>query len=262
MAVKLSVRSWAACVALASVLGLGACAAPPTTTYTNGAGQEVTVNWKDYPLHAYSLPGDLLQAPVKEEAEIVSARLLGEIRAALTKEFGMAWESTGEDRWNPELGNGYGGQAMTTTYNSAEWRTATIPASTAQWKKIVRVISRITTAHGLGPVQLTQDGDSFKNDPEWQKELVEKYGTADPQKLYWWDGTAYTGSQWLLVNLVNVDRDISGRAAKEYQESNFPARSISISYGLTTVPSADLAAFEKALEPFVGLTPPEPTTSD
>ncbi|MEO6530007.1 MAG: hypothetical protein ABI563_19375 [Specibacter sp.] len=259
---KLSIRSWAACVALVSVLGLGGCAAPPTTTYTNGAGQEVTVNWKDYPLHAYSLPGDLRQAPVKEEGGVVSARILGQIRAALTKEFDFAWESTGEPGWQPDLGNGYGGQAMTTTYNSVEWSSTTSPASTAQWQKIVRVISRITTAHGLGPVTLTHDKDTFKNDAEWQKDLVEQYGTADPQKLWWWDGTAYSGSQWLSVYLVNVDRDTTGRAAKEHQESHFPAHSVSISYGVTTVRSADLAAFEKALEPFMGLTPPEPTTSD
>lgn len=247
---------------LASMLGLAACAAPPTTTYTNEAGQDVTVKWKDYPLHAYSLPEDLLAAPVKETVEFRSARLFAEIKTALNKEFSLTWKSTGEPSWNGDWGNGYGGKTMTSTHNSVEWSSTTLPASTAEWKKIVRIVSRVTTAHGLGPVTLTQDGDSFKSDAEWQKELVEQYGTADPEKLWWWDGMASSASQWLSVYLVNVDRDTTGTAAKEYQESKFPARSIAISYGVSTVSRAELPTLKKALEPFVGLTPPEPTTSD
>lgn len=32
--------------------GLGACSPSPTSTYTNAAGQEVTLKWQDYPAHA------------------------------------------------------------------------------------------------------------------------------------------------------------------------------------------------------------------
>ncbi|MHA7268584.1 hypothetical protein [Arthrobacter sp. HLT1-20] len=257
---KVSIRATVTSVALVALLGLGACAAPPTTTYTNDAGQDVTVNWKDYPLHAYSLPEDLLAAPVKENVEFGSARLFAEIKTALNKDFSLTWKSAGEPSWNRDWGNGYGGKTMTSTYNSVEWSSTTLPVSTAEWKKIVRIVSRVTTARGLGPVKLTQDGESFKNDAEWQKDLVEQYGTADPEKLWWWDGMASSGSQWISVYLVNVDRDTTGTAATEYQESKLPARSIS--YGVTTVPRAELHAFKEALEPFVGLTPPEPTTSD
>ncbi|WP_133162841.1 hypothetical protein [Arthrobacter glacialis] len=259
---RFSIRATMGSVAVAALLGLGACAAPPTTTYTNEAGQEVTVNWKDYPVHAYSLPAELLDAPVKEDTEAVAAELFEEIKTALTAEYRMEWEARGEAGWFPTTGNGYGGQAMTYTYNSVEWRSTTLPPSTAEWKKIMSVINGFTTASGLGPVKLTPDSDSLANDPERQKELVEEYGTADLDKLYWWAGTAYSGSQWLSVNLVNVARDTSGKAAKEYQESELPARSISITYGTTTVSRADLPTFKKALEQFEGLTPPEPTTSD
>lgn len=90
----------------------------------------------------------------------------------------------------------------------------------------------------------------------------EKYGTTDPKELYWWAGTAYADSQWLSLALTNVDRDTTGAAAKEYAECGHPPRSISLSYGVTTVARADRAALEAALVLFDGLTPPEPTTSD
>ena len=80
--------------------------------------------------------------------------------------------------------------------------------------------------------------------------------------MNWRDGTAYSGMQWLSVYVVDVDRDPTGSAAKDCEESKLPPRSISISYGVTTVPRADRAALAKALEPFAGLTPPTPTTSD
>ncbi|MHA7304458.1 hypothetical protein ACX80E_04305 [Arthrobacter sp. TMN-49] len=259
---RISIRATVASVALATLFSLAACSAPPTTTYPNGAGQDVTVNWRDYPLSAGSLPDDLALTPVSEDAEAISAGLLGEIKTALTAEYGMAWESAGEAGWFPTTGNGYGGETMTTSYNSHEWRSTTLPAATTEWKKIMGTISGLTAARGLGPVKLTQDSGFFNNDPAWQKKLVEKYGTADPQQLYWWNGTAYSGSQWLAVTMVNVDRDTTGRAATEYQELKLPARSISISYGVATVARDDLPALKQALEPFMGLTPPEATTSD
>lgn len=257
------IRTAVAALFVAAVLaGSSGCAAGPTSTYTDAAGQEVTVNWRDYPLHAYTMPDDVLAAPVKEETEEVSAAILSEIKTALGNEFDLEWNARGEQGWYPSSGNGYGGDAMTTTWNSVGWESDTVPASTAEWDKVMSMASRITRAHGLGPVQLTYHGDTFKNDPEWQRELTENYGTADPQELWWWDGTAHSGMQWLSIRIVDVDRDPTGKAAKEYEQSSLPPRSVSISYGITTVSRADRAALEQALEPFTGLTPPTPTTSD
>ena len=254
-----AVSAFAVAAVLASA---SACAAGPTTTHTNTAGQEVTVNWRDYPLHAYTMPDEVLAAPVKENAEEISAAILSEIKTALGSEFNLHWNARGEQGWYPSSGNGYGGKSMTTTWSSVGWESDTAPAETADWEMVMAITSRITRAHGLGPVKVTHHGDTFKNDLEWQKDLLEKYGTADPQKLWWWDGTAYSGMQWLSINIVDVDRDSTGAAAKEYEQSKLPPRSISISYGITTVSRADRAALEQALEPFAGLTPPTPTTSD
>lgn len=244
------------------MLVLGACAPAPTTTCTNAAGAEVTVDWRNYPAHAGNDAAEILNAPVKEEAEAVSADILEEIRQALGAEFGLQWTASGESGWHPTQGNGYGGTAMTTTFNSVSWTSGSAPAETSDWEKVLAITSGITTARGLGPVKLSPGADILTDDPAWHDELVEKYGTADLEKLYWWSGDAYGSSQWFTLNLVNVDRDATGTAAKEYADSKLPPRSISLSYGTTTIAEADLPAFKQALEPFAGLTPPEPTTSD
>lgn len=259
---RIKVGAVTAAVSMAVAVALSACSESPTSTYTNTAGEEVTVNWKDYPAHAYSLSEELLAAPVKDDAEGVSAAILDELKANLTEEFGLQWTSSGEAGWYPAQGNGYGGKAMTTTFNSVSWDSDSAPAETSDWERILAITNRITTARGLGAVKLSPDADTLKNDTAWHQELVEKYGTADREKLYWWSGTAYADSQWLSVSLVNVDRDTTGKAAAEYEKSGLPPRSISLSYGVTTVSSEDLPAFKEALKPFEGLQNPEATTSD
>lgn len=261
-AFKSTFRAALVTAAVASFVGMSGCAASPTSSYINAAGTKVTVNWKDYPAHAYSLAEEILTAPVKEDAEGVSAAILDELKAALTEESELQWTANGEAGWYPEQGNGYGGKATTTTFNSVSWDSDSAPVESSDWEKILAITNRITSARGLGPVKLSPDAASLKNDPAWHQELLDKYGTTDPNKLYWWTGTASANSQWLSIALVNVDRDTTGKAAAEYEKSGLPPRSISLSYGVTTVSRDELAAFKDALEPFEGLTPPEATTSD
>ncbi|WP_449374378.1 hypothetical protein [Arthrobacter psychrolactophilus] len=191
--------------AVASFVGLSGCAAAPTSSYTNAAGEEVTVNWKDYPAHAGNDAATVLNAPVKEDAEGVSAAILDELKTALTEEFKLQWTASGEAGWFPTQGNGYGGKSMTATFNSVSLDSDSAPAATSDWERILTIANSITSAHGLGPVKLSPDADALKNDPAWHQELLDKYGTADPDKLYWWNGTAYANSQWLSISLVNVE---------------------------------------------------------
>lgn len=244
------------------LLGATACTAPPTTSYTNPAGQEVTVNWKDYPVSAGMLPEDFSNAATQEEAQSTSDAVLHDIRAALTSTHALEWTTRGEAGWFPGGGNGYGGKMMTSIFNSTQWESTTAPASNADWEEIVAITSGITTEHGLGTVQPLFESNNFKNDHSWKKNLTDKYGTADPQKLWWWEGTAHAGPQWLALYMVNVDRDTTGAAAKENEDSGLPARSISISYGTTAVAGKEKAALSEALAPFMGLIPPKATTSD
>ncbi|MDO5752540.1 hypothetical protein [Arthrobacter sp.] len=132
------IRTAVAALSVAGVLASSSgCAAGPTSTYTNAVGQEVTVNWRDYPLHAYTMPDEVLAAPVQEDAEEISAAILSELKTALGREYDLEWNARGEQGWYPSSGNGYGGDAMTTTWNSVGWNSNTVPTSTAEWRKIM-----------------------------------------------------------------------------------------------------------------------------
>lgn len=211
----------------------------PKTSYTTASGQEVAVDWKDYPAPSGNEPDQLLRAPAAEDIESVSAGILTDIMAALTQEFGMAWATSGESSWHPGggNGNGYGGVAMSTTYNSAGWLSDTVPAST-DWARVVEIVDGFTSARGLGTIRL------------------------ESPEPYVWFGTAYGESQWVSVEIHDAALDPAGKAAANYAQIKQPPAAISLSYGATAIPRNDRPAFIKALEPFAGLERPEPTTSD
>lgn len=242
--------------------GLAACTPLPSTTYTNASGQEVTVNWRDFPGPAGVDPNGILAAPVKEDAEAVSAELLLDIKTALSQEFGVVWESWGDASWHTPSGNGFGGKTKSTTYNSVRWFSNTAPAATADWDRIVEIIDGFTQAQGLGKVMLEHNRGYYRQIPSSDKDLLERFGTTDPREAYVWFGTAYGASQWLSVEIHHAGRDPRGKAAAEYRELKQPAASISLDYGVTTLARDDVAAFKKALEPFTGLEQPAATTSD
>lgn len=242
--------------------GLGACSRSPTTTHTNAAGQEVTLGWKDYPAHAGNDAATILMAPVKEDAEAVGEQLLLAITDSLATDFGLSFTAASSGGWHPTEGNGFGGKSMTTTYNSARWASDTIPPDAADWMRIVATISKHTTAAGLGQVALNQDRPRFGTGIEEKKELIERFGSTDPNQFYIWFGTAYGASQWLSVDLHDVQRDPSGKAAQEYEELGLPGQQIILDYGATTISRDQVAAFKAALAPYARLEKPAATTSD
>ncbi|AUI51615.1 hypothetical protein [Arthrobacter crystallopoietes] len=126
----------AAFSAALAVLLVG-CASSPTTTYQTESGQQITVDWAEYPGHAYSAAEDVLHAPPAEELEAVSTKLLGEIEARLTDEFGLAWEDGPDDGGNffPQEGNGYGGDSLYVSFNSAPRESRTVPEDPRDWHR-------------------------------------------------------------------------------------------------------------------------------
>lgn len=242
--------------------GLAACTPLPSTTYTNASGQQVTVNWRDFPGPAGVDPHAILAAPVKEDAEAAGAQLLLNIKTALSQEFGVAWDSWGEPSWHAPNGNGFGGKTTSTTYNSVRWFSDTAPATTADWDRIVEIINGYSQAQGLGKVVLEHKRGYYRQIPSSDKDLLERFGTTDRREAYVWFGNAYGSSQWLSVEIHHAGRDPRGKAATEYQDLKQPAASISLDYGVTTLPRDDVAAFKKALEPFAGLEQPAATTSN
>ncbi|MCU1437245.1 MAG: hypothetical protein JWP66_332 [Naasia sp.] len=245
--------------ALAAAIGaLAGCASPPTTTYTAANGASVTVDWREYPGHADQDPDQVLQAPVAEEVAERAENVLGAIERRLAEEFGFDWEDgPGESVLVRTGGNGYGGDSLYVVYNSTTRESLTVP-DFADWNRVLEIVDAVAPAYGFEPVRL--DSVSVTG---------EEYGVGPEQKdekgAWQWNGVALAPGQWLSVGVVDVERDASGEAAEEMAgsvEHGWNPRSVSLSYGATTLHHRDRASFLERLAPFQGLPRPEPTTSD
>jgi hypothetical protein len=250
----------AALSAALAVLLVG-CASSPTTTYQAESGQQITVDWAEYPGHAYTAAEDVLQAPSAEELEAVSTKLLGEIEARLTGEFGLAWEDGPDDgeKFFAQEGNGYGGDSLYVSFNSVSRESLAVPEDPRDWHRAVDIVSEVTESYGLGKLE------PGNLDPDLAEETAERLGSAELEEQWQWFSDAYGQSQWVGLTLTDVQRDPTGEAAEEMKgsiEYGWNPRSITISYGATTIRNEDREQFLTALEPFEGLNRPETTTSD
>ena len=246
-------RAAAVAAALALVLALSACSSSPTSTYRTDTGQEVTVDWADYPGHAGMETDAVLRSPSAEEVEEFSALVLGDIEQRLTTEFGVEWADgpDGEgDRFHPFEGNGYGGASSYVTFNSTTRETRGIPTEAGDWDGILEIARAALSDHGFGALEA---------------EHVEPAASDDLDRTWQWSGSAQLDAQWVFVTLIDVDRDPSGDARGQMEgaiEYGWEARSISIAYGATTISEASREEFTAAAEPFEGLERPEATSSD
>lgn len=98
-------------VAAVVVLSVGGCGSP-TTTYRTAAGDEVTVDWKNYPGHAVVEEVDPAAIPERADIETAWTELNTGIEANLSARFGYEWQVEGDTFWSAFGGNGYGGDSM------------------------------------------------------------------------------------------------------------------------------------------------------
>lgn len=258
--------STAIVIAVAASLALTSCDSSPKTKYVAASGEQVTVDWVDYPGQAGVSAAEVLLAPSVEATRTQSAAILGEIESRLTAEFGLVWENGPrgdgqriEGDFYPGGGNGYGGKSLYVTFNSVPRESLTIPTSAADWHRIMEVIGDVTRAYGMGALKV--DG----LDTELTAEDIQLYGTDNHDEFWQWSGTAYGQSQWVSAGLIDVERDASRKALSDMGGSvdyGWNTRSITISYGATVLPAADRASFIERVTPFAGLSQPKPTDSD
>jgi hypothetical protein len=253
-------------LAVAAVFALTSCTPSPQTTYVAENGQEVTVDWVDYPGQAGVDSVQVLLAPSAEETREQSSAILAEIESRLSDEFGVVWENapSGDGQrvdgdFYLSEGNGYGGDSLYVTFNALGRESLSIPTSEEDWDRIIAVIAEVTQAYGLGG--LNSDGLETMGNSDEVAPL-----TGQSVDAYWqWGGTAYGRSQWVYASLMDVDRDETGAALKDMKgsiEYGWNPRSINISYGATILPAADRAVYVERVAPFEGLARPAATSSD
>lgn len=243
-----SFRRTAHGAALLTALSLfvGCAASPPTTTYIDADGREVTVDWSDYPADASTDAEDVLGRPTVED---VPARWT-ELRAALTRSIDvvlaghgvdLAWESAGEDGWFPYGGNGYGGDSMLRVYNSATWQAeAAIPHEL--WEVVVDAAERELADRGIARRTVT--------------------AAEEDSGLSTWmhDADFFDGGEFLTVSVQ--DARLDDEALADAEQFGHLVSGITLFYGIQTIREADRAEFEARAAPFDALDRPQATHSD
>ena len=240
----------------------------PTTTYTDAQGEEITVDWADYPASAgqdgEALVGRSDQTALEPEARVLIANLQAAIEDASGLEMTAAksedvWFS--DEHWFPQPGNGYGGESMLITVNCCELATDGVPGP-SQWQAVLDAASEVTRAAGLGPLVLEQDAKSMNIDPNGQKDYRDRYCNLEGGECWLWNARVHDGVQWVDFAIQDAALDPTGTAATWTENADGQLDNIRLSYGATVVRSGKSEEYARAIEPFLGLTLPASTTSD
>lgn len=220
------------------------------------------MRWEDHPGDAYTDAEDVLAAPTPEEAEDRQRQLFADLGKMLREDYGLDWGPRGESGWYDSPGNGYGGDSLLTTYNSAAWTAEGVPEGAEAWRELLDAVDGVLAEHEVGGLVRSHESSSHAAEPEWQEQDLERFGTPDPDQYWEWTAESFNDSQWVSVVLTDASKDPSGEAAESLRELEWPEQSVRIDYGVTTVPAGQREEFQRAMEPFEGLAKPAGTHSN
>ncbi|NYJ17972.1 hypothetical protein [Nesterenkonia sandarakina] len=226
------------------------------------SGEKRTVYWEDHPGDASTDDEDVLAAPTPEEVEERQSQLFDDLGKMLREDYGLVWGPRGESGWYDFPGNGYGGESLLATYNSAAWTAEDVPEGPDAWRELLHAVDAVLIEHELGGLVLFHESSLYAEDEAWQGEEFERLGTNDPDQFWEWTAESSNGSQWVSVVLTDASKDPSGEAAESLREIDWPERSVQIDYGVTTVRQGQREEFQRAVQPFDGLAKPAGTHSD
>lgn len=244
--------------ALASLILLTGCSAPPVTTHKQADGSILTLNWADYPGHAYFEPSDILATPDAEQIEAHGRLLLETIRTEVAAEVGIDLEFLdGEARFDELASNGYGNPTLLTSFSCCSLLATAVPANFADWTRVYQIVARVSKDFGAGPMIREQDQPEFKGNPEHEALFEETWGTGTPGEYSllsaWTTGSGQT--VWLTIE------DPARRpGASDAEKANEPR--MSVDYSATVLQAGNRAEFIERLAPFDGAARPDSTEWD
>lgn len=258
MAIQLAVGA-----ALVGVTAVHILAPPsPVTTVTDDDGREVVLDWADYPADPWLDPEDVLAAPRAEEvAEAGEAELAALCAAVDPAAPGLDWESddtgTGELLDRDAGGNGYGGRSLHRVYNSPGFVSDGLAAG-ADWTAVADALDAELATLGYDPIVWDFDRELYDHQTRAERdaEIVDQFGSLDPERMWMWSGFAERGSMWMAVTIWDERRGAPEDAWPETRSG------ISLFIGGTVVAATDEDAYAAGVAPFEGLRRPEPTRSD
>ncbi|MEO5993318.1 MAG: hypothetical protein ABIP92_07220 [Arthrobacter sp.] len=268
-------RLWilAALLAVAGIVAVPAAAilqhmfesAIGRTTVDAGAdGAERTVYWREYPGVAGVDSRQILAGPTPQEGFDAGQAMVAEIRAALSEEFQLEWSPAGDEAggspFQRPTENNYGGQSLLTNVNGPESQSTTVPQAWEEKQRAIGIIGEVSGRYGYG----TPTIDALEG---WSAEdRTRDLGGLTPEEQVIVSGVALgRAGQWLSFRFQDLSKDTSGTFKERLQQpegSPWQLNTLALGYGANGLLAAeDRAEFESRLEPFRGLTPPEPLES-
>lgn len=260
-------------VTLSLVVALGATAGvvavarvldpPSPTTAVTTADGDIVVDWADYPADSQLDPADVLTAPRAGDVADVGTETLSALRGAVEQTApDLDWttdaaEDAGHGVLFPVSGNGYGGDSLHLSYNSPTVTGVGLDAD-ADWHSVTAAVDAELDALGYTPVlwDFNREPYDWQTTAEQEAEIVDQFGSLDPDEMWSWSGMATNGSMWAWVTVWDTRRGAPEDAWPETQSG------ISLFVGGTVVAADDERAYADGVAPFEGLTRPEPTHSD
>lgn len=234
--------------------------ASPTTTVTDASGQQVTLNWADYPADPQTEPADVLAAPRAEQVEQVE-QVGAALRADLQRPIdgvapGLRW-SGGSAGVFPVGGNGYGGQSLHRVFNGADLSATEAPDD---WPALAAALDAALAAHGFDPIawEFEREPHEHETAAERDADVIATLGSLDPDEMWQWSGMATDGASWVSVMLMDADRGVGAPADAGLASPQL----LSLLVGASVIAAADEQSYRDGIAPFEGLERPESTHSD
>lgn len=234
-----------------------------TTVAVNADGSERTVYWRDYPGLAGVDTQQVLEGPTPQEGFEAGQAMIAEIELALSAEFGLEWAPPADadaSPFNRPIENHFGGRSLLTNVNGPESQSTSVPQAWADKQRALSIIGEVSGRYGFAAPEIN-------GLERWSEEdRIRDLGGLTPDKQVIVSGMAPgPAGQWLSFRFQDLSKDTNGTFADRLrppQGSQWQLNTVALSYGANGLLAAeDRNEFESRLEPFRGLTPPEPLES-
>lgn len=235
-----------------------------TTVVEAADGTKRTIHWRDYPGTADLDSQEVLDGPTPEQGLATGEKMIAEIEEALAKEFKLQWTTmplpAQDGPFYTPVANAYGGHSLLTTVNGPDHRSNSVPTSWTDKKRAITIIDTVSRKYGYASLHVESPEGWTPADLQESKD-----GSTLPEQVFLSGMASGSAGQWLSFGIQDLSKDVDGSYAKKNRavgDQQEPSSWISMSYGANgLLPAQHREEFKSRLEPFIGLTAPEPFES-
>lgn len=239
---------------VATVGAMGALRAAATHAY-DGTKSDKQKHEEAYPGIKGVSERAALDGPSLEDVQVQGDRLMADVRARLTQQFGFTWVQTGTVDVSPER-NGYGGESMLQKYTSTVWTTEQPVQDTRRKREVMRVVNQVLAEHALSELYPLNEPGVLGISRDM---LTKLYGSPDPERQHTWEyySDAYPDPLRFYTYVYDLSKDQTGvfRTQREAfkQQGGEPLEGVQlVVFARQVLLEKDRAAYEQKLKDYPG----------